>query len=64
MNLQNLFNCFVLLHESVIEFIELLMGIGPDDTSNDHNDKVIHYTHNYLEEDHRGTYMNYGYHLD
>jgi hypothetical protein len=64
MNLRELFNCFVLLHESATEFIELLMDMGPDDASNDQYDKVIHYTYNYLEEDHRGTYMNYGYHLD
>lgn len=64
MKIQNLFNCFVVLHESAIEFIQLLMDIGPYDASNHQDDKVIHHTYNYLEEDHRGTYMSYGYHLD
>jgi hypothetical protein len=59
MSLQDLYGFLVLLHESIDEFLQIFMNIN--DESYDVSTQI---SHNYLEEDHRGTYMNYGYHLD
>ena len=59
MYLQHLSVFFVLLHESIYEFLQIFMGIN-----NELDESSQQISHNYLEEDYRGTYMNYRYHLD
>jgi hypothetical protein len=61
MNIQNLFDCFVLIHEAATKFIEkFVLEISPDVEVDESNFD----TNNYCEEDRRGTYSQYRNHLD
>jgi len=61
MNVQNLFDCFVLMHEAATKFIEtFVLDISQDDVVDESNFII----HNYCEEDRRGTYTQYRDHLD
>ena len=61
MNIQNLFDCFILIHEAATKFIEaFVLDISQDDVVDESN----YDTNNYCEEDSRGTYMHYRDHLD
>ena len=61
MNIQNLFDCFVLIHEAATKFIEtFVLEIYPDATVDESSYEID----NYCEEDRRGTYIQYRDHLD
>ena len=65
MDLHELFDCFVLMHEAASKFIEVfVLEICPDDVPNDISDKSMYCIDNYCEEDRRGTYTHYRHHLD
>jgi hypothetical protein len=61
MNLQNLFDCFVLIHEAASKFIEaFVLDISPYEAVDESNFDI----NNYCEENRRGTYAQYRVHLD
>jgi len=65
MDIQNLFDCFVLMHEAATKYIEtFVLEICPDEVSTNTSDKSMQCIDNYCEEDRRGTYTQYRDHLD
>lgn len=61
MNIQTLFDCFVLMHEAATKYIEtFVLEICPDVEVYEPNYEID----NYCEEDRRGTYAQYRDHLD